>query len=188
MNSQKILVFCVGISCLSGCQTTGQRPGHGYEDNSYFVESDETIRPYNIVYGRGSSFMYENAVETGMDNVVDHEVVVPDSYHVGNDHAPVSHHDRDKTWVNSQSPESYTIEVGDSEKPSDVAKQLFIAPKKEHTAEVEYFQNGTVHYKGLYGSYPNYEAAKKALDALPNDLKQKSSIKSWQDVHEKLHS
>lgn len=186
MNSQKILIFCVGISgCLSACQTT-QRPGHGYEDNSYFMESEETLRPYNIVYAGSSSLMYETAVETGMDNTTEHEVVVPESYHVGSHHAPVPHHERDKTWVSSQSPQSYTIEIADSEKPSEVAKQLFSAPKKEHTAEVEYYHNGMVHYKGLYGSYPNYDAAQKALETLPSDLKQKAGIKSWQTIQESV--
>lgn len=189
MNSQQFLVFCVGVSCLSACQTV-QRPGHGYEDNSYFVESDETGRPYNLSYVTNESYrnglLYENAVESGVDDSQQHEVVVPDSYHVGNNHAPVAHHDRDKNWVSNQSPQSYTIEIADSEKPAEVAKQLFVAPKKEHTAEVEYYQNGSVHYKGLYGSYPNYESAKKALDALPDNLKQQAGIKSWQDVQGKV--
>jgi hypothetical protein len=106
------------------------------------------------------------------------EVVVPNSYHVGQG-SPESSKNLDRTWVNSQNPQSYTIEIARDRKPSTVARALYKVPKSERSAEVK-TTNG--NYKGLYGSYPTYEAAQEKLNSLPDNVKQGAGIKSWGNV------
>lgn len=112
------------------------------------------------------------------------EVAVPESYHVGNGHAPVPAKDRDREWVTGQNPQSYTIELADDEKASAVANTLYKTPKNEHSAEVKYKNNNTTHYKGLYGSYPSKDAAEQALSTLPQDIKQRATVKTWGTVQQ----
>jgi septal ring-binding cell division protein DamX len=113
-------------------------------------------------------------------------VVVPDSYHVGEYHSPVSFKDRDKGWVSSQNPQGYTIELADDQKASKVAQKLYKAPKNDRMAQVRYQKNGKPYYKGVYGTYNSPEAAQKALDQLPAELKQGAGVKSWGSVQENL--
>jgi septal ring-binding cell division protein DamX len=102
-------------------------------------------------------------------------------------HAPSSHTDRDKEWVNNQSAESYTIELADGDQAAEVAKTLYKAPKKERMAEIKYQRAGKTYYKGLYGTYPNYEAAQEALKSLPEDMKQKAGVKPWSSIQRSVN-
>lgn len=114
-------------------------------------------------------------------------VSVPDSYHVGEYHSPVSFKERDSNWVSSQSPQAYTIEIADGEKASQVAQKLYKAPKSDRMAQVKYQRNGKSYYKGVYGSYNNAADAQKALDALPPEIKQGAGVKSWGSVQGSLN-
>lgn len=109
-------------------------------------------------------------------------VTVPEGYHVGSDHSPASFKDREKSWVNRQNPQNYTIELDDNEKASQVAETLQKAPKDARKAEIKYNRGGKKHYKGVYGTYTSYGAAQKALNALPEDLKQHAGVKTWGSV------
>lgn len=145
----------------------------GYAPMSYqgYAYNDAQMYP-QMDYGY-SDYEYSN-----QSQMVD----VPDSYHVGEYHAPVSFKDRDKQWVNSQNPQKYTIELADDEKAAAVAKKLYQAPKSDRSAQVQYQKNGKSYYKGVYGSYDSPEAAQKALDGLPTDIKQGAGVKNWGSV------
>lgn len=88
----------------------------------------------------------------------------------------------DSDWVNKQSPGSYTIELANSEKRTDVAKQLTDTPKLARTAQVKYQENGTTRYRGVYGTYPTRQAAEAALAKLPANVRQNASIHKWETV------
>lgn len=118
------------------------------------------------------------------DETAKKEVVVPESYHVGAMQSPVSPKDLDKSWVRSQNPMGYTIQIANDEKAAHVAGALQKAPKNERMAEIKSQRDGKANYIGLYGTYPNYDAAHKALDALPADIKQGAGIKSWGSVQQ----
>jgi septal ring-binding cell division protein DamX len=96
--------------------------------------------------------------------------------------APVSFKQHDRGWVGKQNPQGYTIEISNSDKPADVASSLQKAPKNEPSAQVKYHHDGKQYYKGVYGSYPTYEAAQQALNALPEDVKQKATVKTWGNI------
>lgn len=88
----------------------------------------------------------------------------------------------DTSWVGKQNPQGYTIEIVNGDNAHDVSTALQKTPKNEPTAQVKYHQDGKAYYKGIYGSYPTYEAAQKALNSLPDDLKQKARVKTWGNV------
>jgi septal ring-binding cell division protein DamX len=108
--------------------------------------------------------------------------ITTESYHVSAGSAPRSFKDRDETWVASQNPEGYTIQIANGDRASVVAGELNKAPKSDRKAQVKYMQDGKVQYKGLYGSYENEKAAQDAFNALPQDVKQKASISNWKQV------
>ena len=180
MNNQRLFFLAVSFLGLSACNNV--ETSSRYADGSYMGYYDPSERPDLPYVPSAAVYSYESTIDYQSPPVEEHVVTIPDSYHVGSMRAPVSHHDRDKTWVNTQNPNSYTIELINSPKASDVAKRLMQAPKKERMAEVQYDRSGNSNYKGLYGSYPNYEAAKKALDTLPDSMKQQAGVKSWRDV------
>lgn len=99
---------------------------------------------------------------------------------------PASHKDLDRSWVKNQNPQSYTIELANGEKASQVAGKLYKAPKADRRAQIKYYENGKVGYKGVYGSYPSYEAAQKAMNNLPDELKQGAGIKNWSSVQSNM--
>ena len=99
--------------------------------------------------------------------------------------SPVKAKDMDTDWVNNQNPGTYTIEVADSEKASEVAGILYHSPKKERMAEIPYQQGRKTHYKGLYGSYDSKETAQKALNELPPDIQKQAGIVQWQAIQGK---
>ena len=107
-------------------------------------------------------------------------MTVPDSYYVGAYHSPTSHKDVDRNWVNSQNPQGYTIEVAEGERPAQVAGKLYKLPKNDRRAQIKYNKNGKTYYKGVYGSYNNYEDAQKALNNLPIfDLEREEWLKNY---------
>ena len=54
-------------------------------------------------------------------------------------------------------------------------------------AQVRYERDGKSYYKGLYGTYPTYEAAQQAQGSLPSSMKADSSIKSWSNVQNSVY-
>ncbi|MBA2648512.1 MAG: SPOR domain-containing protein [Legionella sp.] len=106
-------------------------------------------------------------------------VEVPESYHVNSISTPVSFRERDNSWVRSQNPQKYTIEIANGEKASEVAQKLSQTPKNDRMAQVKYKNNGKTYYKGVYGTFDDEAAAQKALDGLPSDLKQSAGVKDW---------
>lgn len=173
MNTKiKLIAVAICTINLSSCM---------YEDNlnsSYtsYAYDESQLYPQNY---RMSNFGYQDQPSR--------RVAVPDSYHVGEYHSPVSFKDRDRNWVSSQNPQGYTIEVANDEKASAVAKKLYKAPKNDRMAQVKYQKNGKEYYKGLYGTYDSAEAAQKALEALPPDIKQGAGVKNWSSVQENLN-
>lgn len=171
----RIISVSITAVCLSACMFDG--------NNSY--------SPYNFGPSEPATTLYPEGYDTTQFNQQPIEkasssgnVVVPQSYHVGMG-APQSSKDVDKSWVNSQNPESYTIEMADSDKASAVANVLYKAPKSERTAEIK---TSNDHYKGLYGTYPTYEAAQEKLNSLPSDLKQNAGIKTWKQVQHDIYT
>ncbi len=171
----RILSICVCVSGLSAC-TTSYGP-KSYVNYQYSAES--TTQFYADGYTTEGGYY--------ADNYQAKTVVVPESYHVGVAHAPTPHTDRDKEWINSQNAQSYTIELADGEKASDVANTLYKAPKSERKAEVKYQRNGKEYYKGVYGTYPSYEAAQEALKTLPDEVKQNAGVKTWGSIQSSVH-
>lgn len=172
LNHTKLLSICLCISGLSACTT----------DNTTTIYPDD--RPYQPYTYSGTQLYPEGYENTGYTELPkdNKQVDVPETYHVGASHSPTPHTNVDHEWVNSQSAQGYTIELADGDKASQVAGALQKAPKNERTAEVKYQREGKTYYKGLYGTYPSYEAAQQALGSLPTDLKQQAGIKKWSSV------
>lgn len=157
------------------------------DDRSDGVYSGYTTSYYNEsqLYAQGN---YRNLQYRYYDNYRQSQpqqqqsVTVPETYHVGAYHSPASFKDRDRDWVASQNPRNYTIEIADGDKAAQVAQKLYKAPKTDRTGQVQYERNGKSYYKGVYGSYDSPEAAQKALDSLPPELKQSAGVKTWGSV------
>jgi septal ring-binding cell division protein DamX len=167
----------IGVSLcvvnLSSCMindtnTTTTESSYGYDNSQLYPESYENIGTYT-----------DQAVNKT-------EVSVPDSYHVGAYHSPVSPKNMDRIWVSNQNPQGYTIQIAEDEKAAHVAGALQKAPKKERMAEVKYQRGGKAYYKGLYGSYDSQESAQQALNALPDEVKQQAGVQSWGSVQNNL--
>jgi len=160
--------FCA----LNACSSINYPSWGG--NNNHWSEGD-------LIYPEG----YEN--NGGMSDVTPQDkkvVAVPDSYYVGSAARPVSHKDDDRGWMSNQNPNSYTIELAHDEKASHVANVLLNTPKTDRSAQLKYQQSGKTYYKGLYGSYSDRESAQKALDALPDTVKQNAKIESWGQVQQ----
>lgn len=170
------LSFFICLSALVSCSKMNEMPYQPTYTSNY-----DDMRYYSQVYTQGVNY-YSPSDYTSSEITPTSEVNVPDSYHVGAYHSPARAKDRDKHWVSSQNPQGYTIEIADGEKPAEVAKQLYLAPKTDRTAEIKYQRDGKVYYKGLYGSYSSPEEAQKALDSLPMELKQKAGVKNWEVI------
>jgi len=148
---------------------------YAYDDNQLYSQG---------YYVPSGGYYTDNSFNQTSQN----NVTVPDSYHVGAYHSPVSFKDRDRNWVRNQNPQGYTIEIANGDKASQVAKKLYKAPKGDRRAQVKYLQHGKAYYKGLYGSYSSPQAAQKALESLPDDLKQGAGVKSWGNVQYNLNN
>ena len=167
-NTKRIITVCLCISGLSACTS------YQSSTNPIYQYSNEDTHYYPMGYQNNpySSDQYQ-ASKT---------VVVPESYHMSLNHSPTPHTDRDRTWMNSQNAQSYTIELADGDKASDVAKTLYQAPKTDRMAEIKYQKEGKTYYKGVYGTYPNQEAAEQALKTLPEAIKQNAGVKTWGSI------
>lgn len=161
-------ILCGLTSCMAYEDSGYSYHGYAYDQTTYYP--DTQYREGQVVNG---------AVTTGE---VKQPVQVPETYHVGSYHSPQGHKSRDRNWVNGQNPQGYTIELADDENAASVAGKLNAAPKKDRMAQVKYSKGGKTHYKGLYGSYESYEAAQKAYNELPPELKQGAGVKNWGSV------
>lgn len=176
LTKARIVSISLCMMSLSGCMLDGTSnnsyrsdyPTYDYQPSPLYPESLDNVG-------------YYGAPAESKNNVV-----VPESYHVGSVHSPTPSKNVDRTWVSGQNPQSYTIELADGEKASQVARQLQKAPKNERMAEVKYQRSGKAYYKGLYGTYPSYDAAQQALNALPEDVKQGAGIKNWGSIQNNL--
>lgn len=168
----KIISLTVCLASLSACGTFNSSA----YDSTY---SNYSNQAGTQLYPEG----YENGGAAYTSTLPEKkEVVVPESYHVGPYQAPTSFKDRDTSWVSSQDPQGYTIELANGDKPADVAGILQKAPKNERMAEVKYQNQGKAYYKGIYGSYPSFDAAQQALNSLPEDVKKGADVKTWGSV------
>ncbi|MCC5791531.1 MAG: SPOR domain-containing protein [Legionellaceae bacterium] len=176
MKKTSIAVVMIGAFSLSACMQYGGRyyserslyQGHTYGDY------EERIDPE---YGQ-----YSDDQQRNMEEQRSSRVSVPDSYHVGSRHSPERHQSRDNSWIRSQNPQGYTIQLAEGAKASAVAAALTRAPKRDRMATLKSFENGQVYFRGLYGSYHRYDEAKQALEALPEDLRGQAQIKKWSSV------
>ncbi|MBI2785917.1 MAG: SPOR domain-containing protein [Legionella longbeachae] len=170
MNNKIILALMgIGAFSMSSCSTMGDSEYLTYPTYTYDVSQPYTLNNYNMV---NYDYKYQQK----------QDVVVPDSYHVSEFQSPVSFKDRDQTWVNSQNPQGYTIELVEGNKASKVAQTLYKAPKNERMAQVKYDRDGKTYYKGIYGSYGTASEAQKALNALPPELKNSASVVNWNNI------
>lgn len=169
----KSISIGLGLLTLSSCSSDLNTMYSMPERYTYSIGPNPNYNYYPNTY-RVSAYTY--------DNPSPRVVTVPESYHVGQAQNPVASKDLDRTWVNGQNAEGYTIEIADGDKASQVAQSLMKAPKNERMAQVKYQKEGKSYYKGLYGSFENQQAAQKALDSLPAELKQGAGVKSWGSV------
>lgn len=174
------LLFTLVISTLGGCvenyqgtPTYHQYPSYNYSDEVNYYPNHSS---YSGGVDYGSPYMGEPKA-----------VKVPESYHLGTYRSPVSAKTNDKSWVHAQNPQAYTVEVADDEKAASVASKLHQAPKRDRMAEIQYQRDGKSYYKGLYGTYNSPEEAQKALDALPDELKNGSQVQQWGKVQSTLN-
>ena len=170
LTKTRILGISLCAVSLSACMIDG-----GQTNNQNYPSYNYTPSPlYPEGYDSTGVYMEPSAPSQN--------VIVPESYHVGTYQSPMPAKDLDRTWVRSQNPQSYTIQIADDEKASHVASALQKAPKSERMAEVRYQRRGKPYYKGLYGSYPSAEAAQQALSTLPEDIRQSAGIQTWSSV------
>ncbi len=176
-NKIKLLFVGISICNLSSCMVYKD-----YNKVSYRTYAYDQTQLYPQADYRMYNYGYVN-----QNTPVQGNVNVPDSYHVGEYHSPVSFKDRDRNWVSSQNPQGYTIQVADDEKASRVAQKLYKAPKNDRMAQIKYQRNGKSYYKGVYGTYSSQEAAQKALDELPPDIKQGAGVTPWGNIQNNLN-
>jgi hypothetical protein len=169
-NRIKLIVMGVCVLNISSCSMVDNEyptyPAYSYDSTQSYTLSNYNMSSYDYKYSQKQ------------------DVVVPDSYHVGELHSPVSFKDRDQTWVNSQNPQGYTIELAEGDKASKVAQTLYKAPKGDRMAQVKYERDGKTYYKGVYGTYNTSEEAQKALNGLPADVKSSAAVINWSNVQQ----
>ena len=150
------------------------------------ILENETNTSLNYpIYSYDESTLYhQHAYRLTEDDykIPNKEVRVPESYHVGSYHSPVSFHEREQSWVTRQNPGAYTIELAEGEKASVVAQSLYKAPKNQRMAQLKSVHGHKTYYRAVYGSYATVEEAQQALEALPTDLKNSAVIKTWNKV------
>lgn len=174
INSKCLTIYLISVG-LTACVSTEA----SYQNVQTYPES-YVYQPYKYEepgYYQTQAYDYSR-------NYSATPATVPDSHYTGSYRSPTSHKDMDRNWVNSQNPKAYTIQIDENEKASQVAGRLYKAPKTERSAQIKYDRDGRSYYKGVYGSYNNYEDAQKAFNKLPAEIKQGSGIKSWSSVQE----
>ena len=176
-NNIKFAVLGVCVLSISSCammdNSTGKNlyyPAYAYYDDSQAYWRNSYRMPYSYNYK-----YYESSRSK-------QEVVVPDSYHVGDMRSPISFKDREQVWVSNQNPQAYTIELAEGDKAAKVAQTLYKTPKNERMAQVRTQRDGKDYYQGVYGSYNSAAEAQKALDALPPELKSGARVKNWGSI------
>jgi len=146
-------------------------PGHNsYQYGDYQIYSNPEYRQYSDYQENQNGY---------------HElrgVYVPDSYHAGGYRNPQKPQSRDNSWVRSQNPQGYTIQLSEGRKASAVARSLTQAPKRNRTATVKSYSGDAAYFRGVYGSYGSYDAAKQAMDSLPANIRSQAKIKRWGSV------
>ncbi|WP_058520091.1 SPOR domain-containing protein [Legionella tucsonensis] len=163
-----LALIAIGAFIISSCTKESDYmtyPAYSYTDTT----EPYAMKSYNMV---NYDYRYQQK----------QEVKVPNSYYVGELHSPTSFKDRDQSWVNSQNPQGYTIELVENDKASRVAQVLYKAPKNDRIAQVKYDRDGKTRYKGVYGTYNTAEEAQKALNALPPEIKSSASVINWSSV------
>lgn len=178
MNKVQFLTICLCTSGLTACLSDQQ--------NYYTMYS--TNQPYKYQNTQFYPQAYDGTANYGEFTPGSREASVPESYYTGLYHSPASHRDLDRNWVNNQNPNGYTIQLGESEKASQVAGKLYKAPKKDRMAEVKCNRDGKNYYKGVYGSYNNYQEAQQALNNLPPELRQSAEIRNWSSIQSNTSS
>lgn len=171
-NKTRVVVLGVSLLGMVSCSSLDEEVSSDYPSYAYTFNDKRMVYPQND-YSMSQYTYTPQATES---------VEVPDSYHVGAYHSPVSFKDRDRDWVKNQNPQKYTIELADGDKAAQVAKKLYKTPKNDRMGQVQYYKNGKTYYKGLYGSYDSPEAAQKALNAMPSDIKSGAQVKNWGNV------
>lgn len=139
--------------------------------NTHYSDTEMLYESGYIVRDSGESMPYQSE---SMSAVPLRSAIVPTTTEV-----KVVIPQGDDVWVSEQPKTAYTIELIQDSQPAVVANQLLRAPTSGHHAFYRYVKNGTTHYLGLYGSYTTHEAAQVAMDALPDQLKMRATIKRF---------
>lgn len=172
-NKSKLLSISICISSLTAC--------------SVFHDNDTTYAPATK-YNSGAQLYPESYDSAPIAAPSTKTVVVPESYHVSTTAAPASAKNVDQSWISAQNPGAFTIEIADSDKPSQVSSALANTPKTARTAEIKYKNAGKDYYKAVYGTYPTYQDAENALKTLPENVKQSAGVKTWGSVQTTLQA
>lgn len=187
LKANKIIIISLSSVYLAACSIDGTTNsmanwgGYNYSDSqTVYPDSYDAYQVQQYYHGDSN---INNNYQNNRSYQGAQSVVVPDSYHVSSGKPPASK-DLDKNWINNQNPSSYTIELANDNKPSKVAGVLYKAPKNERSAEVK-TNNG--NYKGVYGSYPSYEAAQEKLNSLPENIKNNAKITNWNNVQKDIN-
>ena len=177
-----IAIMLCGLALLQGCSTL-------YQNNDTYAAiypDDASYYNYNGYYTDSSNIDYGS-----YDTYADYPYYepspipsVPQTYHTSQGRYATSHKSRDKSWVNQQKRNGYTIQLDSGTKAASVAKTLVNAPKSQRTAQIKTSRNGQNHYRGVYGSYATKAQAQAVYKQLPNALKQKANIKQWHQVQD----
>lgn len=174
-NYAKLALSGLCILGMSSCTMLDDGTGT-YLNYPAYASYDDSQAYRTNYYKSPNNYKYYQSYQPKQD------VIVPDSYHVGDMRPPVSFKDRDQVWVSNQSPQAYTIQLADGDKASQVAQALYKAPKNERVAQVKSARDGKDYYQGVYGSYTSAAEAQKALDALPAEVKRGASVKNWSTI------
>ncbi|MBN9231577.1 MAG: hypothetical protein BGO90_04655 [Legionella sp. 40-6] len=175
-NVKVALTLILGFS-LSSCVITENETS----DNLYYTHYAPTDEQ-NLYSGNNYKLPDDRSNYKYTYESSNQQVVVPDSYHVGQVRSPVRFQERDQVWVSSQSPKAYTIELAESNKPAQVARVLYNAPKNNRMAQVRSQRFGKIYYKGVYGSYNTAAEAQQAMESLPAEIRQHAVVKSWSSI------
>lgn len=177
MRRIKWVLTSLSVGILSACTSSRDIVYTDYQPYQY---------PESQFYSQNYMQTYNGVNDYADERPRSSEVNVPNSYYVGSNYSPARAKDADRTWVDKQSPQHYTIVVADDEKPARVATKLYQLPKKDRAAEVKYQRNGKSYYQGVYGSYSSKEDAEKALRTLPDEVKQQAKVNDWNSVQHSL--